>query len=240
MSQLPRLRQVVLITSDLAPALERARTAFALPEGVRDVDGMAAIGFEHEVLGFDETFLEIVAPLAADSPQAQLLAKQGDSGFMVVLQVDDLGAVLARAADLGIAPVLQEDFDGHPISQWHPKDLGTLAELDQMDPVDTWHFAPRCFEVGSTEVARDIVAAEVAVDDPEAMAARWAAVLALVPEGPELRLATETVRFVPAGDGPRGLRSVDLVASDPERAGESVELCGVTFRLVAARLVSAS
>jgi len=240
MSQLPRLRQVVLITADLEASLARARAAFSLPEGVRDTDGMAAIGFEHEVLGFDQTFLEIVAPLSADSPQAQLVNKQGDSGFMAVLQVGDLAAVIERADGLGFAPVLQEDYEGHPITQWHPKDLGTIAELDQMEPVDTWHFAPRCFEIGSTEVAQDIAAAEIAVDDPEAMASRWATVLGIEAEGSDVRLGAEAIRFVPIAGGPRGLRAVDLVASDPARVGETTELCGVVFRLVAASSAEAS
>jgi len=230
---LPRLRQIVLITADLEPAVAEARSTFALPKGVRDADGMAEIGFEHEVLTFDQTFLEIVAPLDADGPQGQMVQAQGEHGFMTVLQVDDLAAVVDRAGELGFAPVLHQEFHGNPISQWHPKHLGTLAEFDEMDRPDNWHFAPESFEVGSTEVAQDIVAAQIATDDPEAMAARWATVLGVSADGAQVPLASGTVQFIPTGEGRRGLRSADLVATDPQRVGESVTLCGVEFRFVA-------
>ena len=232
MTTLPCLRQVVLLTADLDAALAEARSAFALPSGVRDVDGMAALGFEHEVLAFDQTFLEICAPLTTDSPQGALLAKQGDSGFMIAMQVGDLDGLVDRAAELGMTPVMHEPYDGHMISQWHPRDLGTLAEIDLVEPADTWHFAPEIFQVGSTEVAQDVVSVDIAVDDPVEMAARWAAVVGGDAEGPTLRLAASTLRFVEVQDGPRGLRAVDLLAADPARGGEAVELCGVTFRLV--------
>lgn len=234
MTALPMLRQIVLITDDLEPALKHARAALGLHEGLRDAEGMAAIGFTHEVLAIDQTFLEIVAPVSMDSPQARQLDKYGPGGFMAVLQVADLPAVRAHAQELGFGPLLDEDYEGQPITQWNPKDLGTIAEIDQMTPADHWHFAPKVFEIGSTEVVQDIRAVDIAVDEPIVMAARWAQLLGQPVDGPVVPLGGgQSLRFV-AADGARGVCAVDVIASDARRVGDAVTLCGVDFRFVGA------
>ncbi|MFT4288735.1 hypothetical protein [Nocardioides sp.] len=227
-----RLRQVVLLTGDLTGSLAAARAAFGFTGGVRDEPGMAELGFAHEVYTFGDTFLEICAPLSADSPHGRLVA-EGDLGYMAVVQVGDLAGVVGRAAEQGIEPVLHQDYGGHPISQWHPKALGTLAEIDEIDPPETWHFAPEIFEHRSTGVATDIVGAAIAVDDPTAMARRWADLLGLEAAGTRVRLGSEQLDFVETGGGRRGLRSVDVLAADPARAGDTLTLCGVDFHFVA-------
>lgn len=232
----PRLRQVVLITADLDSALTRARDVLGFGPGVRDVEEMAKLGFEHEVLTLADTFVEIVAPLDADSSFGQLVRRNGDGGYMAVVQVPDLQGVVDTAAGIGVAPVIHQDYEGHRISQWHPKHLGTLAELDQIEPPETWHFAPAVFENKAQGPAGDIVACTIATSDPLQVAGNWATMLGLevIEDGEDavLRLPGEEIRFVPSGDGARGLVAVDLVAADPARAGEVIELCGVRFTLV--------
>ena len=88
----------------------------------------------------------------------KLVAKRGDIGYMVVMQVDDVEAAKARAAARGLKTVYETPYEGHTITQWHPRDFGTLAEIDQLRPADTWHMAPRIFEVGSTAVVGDFTA----------------------------------------------------------------------------------
>jgi catechol 2,3-dioxygenase-like lactoylglutathione lyase family enzyme len=230
---LPRLRQIILLTGDLDAALARAKDVFGFESGVRDEKSMSELGFEHEVFTFGDTFLEIVAPLSPDSSHGRLIAEHGDSGYMVDVQVGDLDDLVERAAALGFAPVLKQVFEGQRITQWHPRSLGTLAEFDQMEPADTWHFAPRIFDARTTHVARDICAATLAAADPESMARTWATLLQRPLEGTTVRLPDEMLRFVPVGDGRPGLREVDVVASSAERVGDTVELCGVAFRFVA-------
>lgn len=230
----PRLRQVVLITADLDAALARARDVLGFGPGVRDVDEMAKLGFEHEVLTLADTFVEIVAPLDPESSFGQLVRRNGDGGYMAVVQVPDLQGVVDTAAGIGVTPVIHQDYDGHRISQWHPKHLGTLAELDQIEPAETWHFAPGIFEHRAQGPGGDIVACTIATPDPQQVAGNWATMLGvdLGEAGTVLHLPGEEIRFVPSGDGPRGLVAVDLVALDPARAGEVIELCGVRFTLV--------
>lgn len=234
MTALPAVRQLVFLAADLEATLAEARRELGLNEGVNDSAGMAELGFIHQVLAIDQTFLEFTAPLGPDTMPAKLVAKRGDLGYMVVMQVEDVDAAVARAAELGFKPVFDTPYEGHTITQWHPRDFGTLAEIDQLRPADTWYMAPKIFEVGSTEVVGDFTAIDIAVREPATIAARWAAVLdiAVQPDGTSLDLSGRTVRFVPAVDGGgEGLVAVDLPATDRSQAGRTVRLSGVQFRL---------
>jgi len=229
---LPALRQIVLLAENLTEALQDTRAFLGLRPGIRDAASMAELGFEHEVLAINETFVEIVSPLSGDSSPGRLLAKRGESGYMVVLQVADLDAVVARAAELGLKPVLHEEFEGNPMSQWHPRDLGTLAEFDQMR-VAPWHFCPELSDTGSTEVVADIIAVDIAVADPAGYARRWAALLGvpLADGATRIALGPRELRFT-TGPG-TGLTAVTLATSHPGIAEDQVTICGVTFSIVA-------
>jgi catechol 2,3-dioxygenase-like lactoylglutathione lyase family enzyme len=239
---LPALRQVVLLTGDLEASVATARDAFGFPPGVSDPDGMAAIGFRHQVFGFDRTFVEICQPLDPESAAGRRVAAAGDGGFMVVVQVDEAGPMLARASALGLRPLLTEDFHGSPISQWHPRDFGTMAEFDQMIPADSWHLAPEVYAARSTAVARDVRDVTLEVADPPAMAQRWAAVTGgtVLPDSTAVRLTDGTVTFRPRvarsdSTQPHKARpatfEVVCAAADPSAAGRSIRLCGVDFVL---------
>jgi hypothetical protein len=231
MTTLPALRQVVLLTADLAAALEQTTSFLGLATGIRDEPGMAELGFEHEVLAIDETFVEIVAPLSVDSSAGRLLARKGESGYMLVLQVADVDAVIERARGIGLAPIMAKVFEGNPLTQWHPRDLGTLAELDQMRTAE-WHFCPALSDTGCTDVVADITATEIAVTDPAEYARRWAVLLGIdLAEGATtIALGGRALRFVLAeSDGARGLTAVELSPTSPARSGQHATLCGVRF-----------
>lgn len=233
MTTFPELRQIVLLTGDLTGSLASARVDFDVPEGVRDVEGMAAIGFTHEVFGFDRTYVEICEPIDTDSPLGRKVASKGDSGFMVVVQVDDSAAMLGRAKSLGIEPLFVKDFHGSPISQWHPRDFGTIAEFDQMIPADSWHLAPEVYGSRSTSIVQDIVAVDLSVPDPAGMAARWARVIGgeVGADGASVDAGGRAIRFTTV-EGVSGVVAVACRATDRARVGESIHLCGVDFNLV--------
>ena len=226
----PRIRQLVLLVPDLETALAEVREVFGFTQGIRDVEEMAKLGFEHEICSFADTFLEICAPLGPEWSHARLVEKRGPMGYMVDVQVEDLEAVVARAAELDIAPLFKEVFNDSLISQWHPRALGTLAEFDQIEPAETWHYAPRIFANAATGVATDMVGAEIAVADPVAMTATWAAVLGVTPSSETtLDLSGSTLRFT---EGTEGFRGIDVAAADPARVGETVHLLGIDVHFV--------
>jgi hypothetical protein len=233
MAALPAIRQLVFLAADLESTLASARRELGLNAGVKDEKGMAELGFIHEVLTIDQTFLEFTAPLSPDTMPGRLVARRGDLGYMVVIQVADIEDTKQRAAARGLKPVMETPYEGHTITQWHPRDFGTLAELDQIRPADTWHMAPGIFEGGSTEVVQDVTCIELAVADPAALVATWSAVLdvPVEPDGLSLNLSGRLVRFI-ASPGAEGLVAVELPATDRARAGTSTRLSGVEFRLV--------
>lgn len=234
MTAIPCIRQVVLLVPDLDEALAQTREAFGFTTGTRDEQSMADLGFVHEVCSFNDTFVELVAPMTPDSAHGRLVEAKGAVGYMLVVQVADLKAVIGRAAKLGIEPVMAEPFEGNEISQWHPKSLGTLAEFDQMATDDTWHFAPRIFDASCTDVARDIVGSDLAVPDPEAMAQTWSQILDIPLTDPTtLTMQGTVLRFVPSTAESRGLVAVDVTATDSARVGDVIRLGGVDFRFVA-------
>ncbi len=230
-NRFPEIRQVVLLTSDLEQALATARSTLGVPTGLRAVEEMREIGFSHEVFGFDRTYIEICEPIDADSRLGQRAAAAG-SGFMVVAQVEDFDAMLARAKALGIEPLFAKDHHGSPISQWHPRDLGTIAEIDEMRPADSWHFAPDVYGTRSTSVVEDVTAVYLSVADPEEMARRWATIIdGELVDGTSVRATNQMMHFAEV-EGTRDVYRVDCRSADRGSVGKSFELCGVTFAFV--------
>lgn len=230
---LPALRQIVLLTGDLDGSLATARREFGVPVGTRDVEGMAAIGFRHEVFGFGSTYVEICEPLDPRSSAGRRIARDGPGGFMVVIQVQDAAAMRARAGELGLQPLVDEDFHGSPISQWHPRDFGTIAEFDQMIPPESWHLAPAVYSSRSTSVVSDVLGVRLTASDPIAMAGRWATVIGgtLADDGVTVEAGGRWIRFVPQADDADTF-AVECLATDRDHAGTAIRLCGVTFMLV--------
>lgn len=227
----PILRQAVLLTADLESAEKHSEAVLGLPKPFRDTEGMSKIGFEHGVYGFDDTYLEICQPLDPESKLAISLSGTSGRGFMMVIQVGDLDALVERAAGLGIAPLFVKPHHANRISQWHPKNFGVLAEFDEMASVDDWHFTPEVYSARSTDVAAEISSMTLAVDEPSAYAARWAAVLdvAVGADGRSVPIGGRTVHFENAMDE-RGLTSVTLRAAEAVSEGQ-FEICGVRFNL---------
>jgi hypothetical protein len=231
--ELPDFRQLVLLTSDLEDTLEQARREFDLPKGFRSEADLAKVGMKHEIFGFGHTYVEVCQPTNTESPAARSLAKKGDSGFMVCIQVDDVEAMLERARTEGLEPLVSKDHHGSALTQWHPRDFGTIAEFDEMRPADGWHFAPDVYAARHDGVVGDIVAVDLAVADPETMARRWAVVTGgrLASDERAVEYGRATVRFSTV-EGAAGVHAVECRATDRSRAGESVRLAGVDFNLV--------
>ncbi|QIX25532.1 VOC family protein [Nocardioides sp. JQ2195] len=232
-TSLPELRQIVLLSNDLEGTLGQLRTHLGVPSGFRDVEGMRKVGFNHEVVGFDRTYVEVCEPHDPESPLARKTAAKGDSGFMVVVQVADGDQLRERAGELELKPIVDKLHHGNPLSQWHPRDFGTLAEFDEIRPATSWHFAPDVYDARSTSVVRDLSAVRISVSEPADFAQRWATVTGgtVNDDGTSVVLSGRTVHFV---DQPemRGLTTVELEAADRDRAGEVHRISGVDFVLV--------
>jgi hypothetical protein len=244
-----RLRQVALVARELKPVVGDLTAVFGLGAPFAD-PGVATFGLCNAVFPVGDTFLEVVAPTQDGTTAGRLLERRrGDGGYMVIVQTDDLAADRSRVESLGVRVAWAIDLEDAATIHLHPRDVGgAILSIDAMTPRESWRWGgPDWQRRSRTDVVTRIAAAEVQAADPDAMAARWAEVLAVPRAGRELLLEDSQIRFVPAtdgrGDGVAGLdlevRNRDHVSAAAARRGlaldeDVVRIGGVAVRLVAA------
>lgn len=212
-----RLRQVVLAAADL-PATEQAVVdALGLSLCHRD-PGVGVFGLRNALYPVGHQLLEIVSPVVEGTTAGRLLAKRGgDSGYMVILEVDDLDAVRALVATAGVRIVLEAVEEGIVGLHLHPADIGgAILSIDRTDTWGEWPWAgPVWREHVRTGVVSAVTAVEIDAVDPPAMAARWSQVLGrpVVGSPPTIRLDEGEIRFVPAGARGEGVAAFEFAAA---------------------------
>jgi len=81
----------------------------------------------------DGTFLELVAPLSADSAVAKALAARGEGVHTVALATDDIGGTVRTFEDGGASVIQDPSLDG--IAFVHPKSAhGVLLQVSEVTP----------------------------------------------------------------------------------------------------------
>jgi hypothetical protein len=237
------IRQVGFGTLDHAAAVAAATALLELGPGFGDplLAEVGLAGFTAQ-LGPD-TYIDVLAPRSPDHPVARWLRKAGgSSGWVLAVQVPSLAGVRERAAEAGVRVAVETTAMGHGIIQLHPQDAGgVLLELDEFLPRDRWFWDDLPDAVAAREHlstrADDILAVDVAVADPAAMARTWAAIIGTGPPAIDgdravLAFGTRIVRFVP-GAGRDGIVAVELHAINRETgAGQHGELCNTLIHFV--------
>lgn len=243
------LLQITLIVQDLAATVRGFEEQLGLAVAFRD-PGVAEWGLENAVLPLGTTFIELLSPLPDRDPMQTPGGRHwarlgGDGGYMVILQVDALAPWRAPLAKVGARIAWEGETSGtlHG-ADWagfhlHPGDTGgMMISLDRPDPPDSWAGAgPEWRGFVRQHVVDALLGIELAAPDPAALANRWSEVLGRSLAAPDcLRLDAGEIRFggLPAGAAPgfEGLTAVSLHASDRSRAGETLKLGGVDFRLI--------
>jgi catechol 2,3-dioxygenase-like lactoylglutathione lyase family enzyme len=249
-----RLRQAVLVARELEPLAEALREQLGLREPFRD-PGVKEFGLHNVVFALDDCFLEVVSPVQPGTAGGRYLDRHGDGGYMLLFDVRDLEQSRARAAALGVRVVWQIDLPDISGTHLHPADIGgAIVSVDRSVPYGTWRWGGPDWTGRTGEGAPvRLLGVTVAVQDPDATAARWGEVLGLAVQngagGPRLELDGGEVRFrrcgttagtgaadAPAGAGGarggEGLTEISLALPPERRAGrDSLELGGVTLRL---------
>lgn len=225
-----RLRQIAVVTSELhGPALDIG-TVLGVEPCFTD-PGVKQFGLKNMLWPIGSQFLEVVTPITDGTAGGRYLDRRGgDSGYMVITQVDDVSRRRERVAELGIriAFDLHHPDEGHDGIQLHPADTGgAFFEMDQMtmeggDAVGgPWYPAGRNWQpYVRTDAVSGIAAAEIQSPEPAALAERWSTIaeidLTTDPEGrPQIELDNAAVRFVEATDGRgEGLGGIDVTVED--------------------------
>jgi hypothetical protein len=233
-----RLRQAVLVASELEPVVSALRAELGLGEPFRD-PGVAEFGLVNAVFALGDCFLEVVCPARPGTAAGRYLDRHGDGGYMVIFDLEDLEGARARVEQLGTRVVWRVDLPDISGTHLHPADMrGAIVSLDQSRPYGTWRWGGSDWtgRTGSGAPGR-LAGVTVAVSDPSAVASRWAQVLDVPVSGEEqlaLRLDGGQVLFAaPGGECAEGL--VEIAVELPpavRREREAIELGGVHFRLL--------
>jgi len=235
-----RLRQAVLVASELEPTVRALMDDFALREPFRD-PGVAEFGLVNAVFALGDTFLEVVSPTTPDATAARYLKRRGgDSGYMVIFDLEDLAGARGRVEQSGVRVVWQLDLPDISATHLHPLDMGgAIVSLDQSRPYGTWRWGGPGWtgKIGPGTAGR-VAGVTVAVGDPAATAARWAAVLGVAlaeGRGPALALEGAEVGFITGEPALEGICEVALELPGSVRRGrEAIELGAVRLRLLEA------
>src|SRR5487761_2584146 len=100
-----RLRQAVLVASDLQPLVARLQEELGLDEPFRD-PGVGEFGLANAVFAIGDCFLEIVSPVTGGTAAGRPLERAGDDGgYMALFDLEGLLSARERVAELGVRVV---------------------------------------------------------------------------------------------------------------------------------------
>ncbi len=227
-----RLRQIAVVAADLHKTGLDIGAVLGVEPCFTD-PGVAQFGLKNTLWPIGTQFLEVVTPTEEGTAGGRYRDRRGgDTGYMVINQVDDIARRRERAAELGVRVAFDLNFpdSGHDGIQLHPADTGgSFFEMDQMtmdggDEVGgPWYPAGKNWKpfVRTAQVS-GISAAELQSPEPRRLAERWASIAELdviddAAGNPTMELDNATIRFVEASDGRgEGLGGIDLVTEDRE------------------------
>lgn len=252
-----RLRQIALVARTLESVEQQLTSVLATQVCFRD-PGVGQYGLHNALWALGGTFLEVVSPTRDNTAAGRYLDRRGgDSGYMCILDCDDLDTRRAHLSALGIRVVA--DVHAGDAMLWseaihlHPKDTGgCLLSIDRhsggADMMGGYRWAGADWQ---SKARRDVVisGAVMQCEDPAATAQHWAHLvgrpaMASADGGHELRFDNAVARFIPlADDRGEGLSCVLLSCSQPASTlaaataigapvsvGSSwIDVCGVRF-----------
>lgn len=202
------------MAADLAAAERSVETSLGLERCYRD-PGVAAFGLHNALYPVGDQFLEIVSPLP-DQPDTaagrHLQRRRGDAGYMVILQTDDLDAVLDHAAELQIR-IVYDAAGGEGDTairgiHFHPSDVGgAILSIDRSATATEWAWAgPEWRAHVADDVVRSLTEVTIAVNDPASVARIWATLTGCpATDDHRLELDDAVIRFVAGDEGVCGL-----------------------------------
>ncbi len=152
--------------------MDGLRSALSLGEPFAD-PAVAHFGLRNAVFAIGDTFLELVSPMQEGTAAGrQIERREGDCGYMAMLQVEDVAAARERARRLGISEVLELELDDIAEVHLHPTEIGgAIVSLSQPRPPSAWRWGGPDWDRRSA--SGSVRGLTVAVADPAAAGSRW-------------------------------------------------------------------
>jgi len=249
-----RLRQICLVSADLARQAEAIKAIFGLEECYRDPN-VGRYGLENVLFPVGTDFIEIVAPTQPGTAAGRFLERHGGRhGYMVIMDCDDPQARQQHCSAIGVRTANLIRHDSYLGVQLHPKDTGgAMIEFNRTDegadPMGAYAPAgPAWQKAIRHDVTRRMVAAEIECPQPAVFAERWGRILqrSAQPLGEGIfRIALDTgaINFLPGSQPEPVLAGIELQVIDKQRVlgaarerncladDGRIDVCGVRFRL---------
>jgi hypothetical protein len=218
---LPRLRQAVLVASEIDPVSATLRDALDLGEPFSD-PGVDLFGLQNRVFAIGDTFLEIVSPVREGTAAGRWLSRRGgDCGYMVMFEVRDLAAARRRAAERHIREVFEVEFEDITEVHLHPADMrGAIVALSTPRPHGSWRWGGPGWRERSRPL--QLAGVRIAVEQPEHVSSRWSEVLGVQVDAAGVQFGHDETE--------PGIVEITLAGLDGPR--EPLETCGVRFAFV--------
>jgi methylmalonyl-CoA/ethylmalonyl-CoA epimerase len=128
-----RIDHIGVAVAEIEPALELYRDNLELDLAHREV--VQEQGVEAVLLDVGENHVELLAPLADDTPVGRFLAKNGPGLHHVAYQVDDIDGTLAALRAAGLKLIDEQPrtgIRGSRVAFVHPRSTGgVLTEIVQ-------------------------------------------------------------------------------------------------------------
>ena len=176
-----RIRQIVFAARDLHQSQLVLANLLGLTHPFRD-PGVAEFGIDNAVFCFGDQFIEVISPNQPDTACSRHLDRLGNSGYMLILQTDDLSRERASFTELGVRTVWSAEFDDISAMHLHPKDVGAaIVSVDEPRPAASWRWGGPQWPTQHSQQGRyglqRVRGVTLRARQPQAMAQRWAQVL---------------------------------------------------------------
>ena len=229
------LRQLVMVSSLRDPIVDSLCNLFDIKVSFND-PGVAHFGLENAVLPVGTDFLEVVSPVEENTTAGRYLDRRnGDGGYMVIIQVDDFLAAKQSVKENNITVVWESDHPEAKAIHLHPKQMGgAILSLDWMNPKESWKWAgPNWDKFVNTSLVNRFVGVEIQAENPEDMKNTWQSVLNLNSErvtGNQINLDNTWIRFLEDEDGRgAGVSAFCLEANDNDKLFEKASDLGLVY-----------
>ena len=229
-----RIRQLVLVSEEREPVVRDLCDVFDLEVAFYD-PGIIHFGLENAVIPVGDTFLEVVSPVQDKTTAGRYLERRnGNGGYMVIVQTDDLEREKSRVESEGIGIVWNADREEEGIHakaiHLHPRDVGgAILSIDSMEPPEAWLWASPTWEENvRTETSNYLNGVHIQSKDPESMMRSWERALGkeAIYENNQFKIQLEGSRivFVEDTDGRgEGIEAFEINVNDKEKVLESAE-----------------
>jgi len=199
------VRQIVMVSQLRDPIINDLCNLFKFEVSFND-PGVSHFGLENAVIPIGTDFLEVVSPVEENTTAGRFLDKRnGDGGYMVIIQVDDFDVSKRLVHENDIDIVWETDLPEARAIHLHPKEMGgAILSLDWMNPKDSWKWAGPNWKNHISGHVEAVDGVEIQSSDPNEMYHKWQKVLGVkdtLPKENLINLDNTWIKFVEDQDG---------------------------------------